>query len=59
MSKIFLAMRGAAVPFKSRNRRGNIPLSGNPLMYLFKVGGTEKVITFLSTFPKRKTVFGD
>jgi hypothetical protein len=52
-------MRGTATtPFKPPNQKGAHPPSGNPLMYHFDWGGTEKVVTFLTTFLKRKTVFG-
>jgi hypothetical protein len=53
MSKIFLAMVGP--PPK---QKGAHPPSGNPLMYHFNGGGAEKVVTFLTTFLKRKTVLG-
>jgi hypothetical protein len=56
MTKIFFVMRGAIAPFKPLKRRGQIPL-WHPLMYLFDKGGGENIITFLTTFLERKTVF--
>jgi hypothetical protein len=56
--KIFLAMKGTAAPLQTPKQKGAHPPSGNPLMYLLNGGGAEKVITFLTTFLKRKTVFG-
>jgi hypothetical protein len=58
MSKIFLAIRGTAAPFKSPKQKGAHPPSGNHLMCLLVGGRAEKVVTFLSTFLKRKHVFG-
>jgi hypothetical protein len=57
MSKIFLAIRGTAAPFKPPKQKGAHPPSGNPLVNHFDGGGAEKVITFLTTFLKQKTVF--
>jgi hypothetical protein len=48
MSKIFLAMRGTAVPSNPSPQAH--PISGNPLLYHFDDH-------FLTTFLKRKTVF--
>jgi hypothetical protein len=56
--KIFLAMRGTAAPFKPPKQKGAHPPSGNPLMYLLVGGRAEKVVTFFTTFLKRKHVFG-
>jgi hypothetical protein len=59
MSKLFLAMRGATAPFKSLKQKGVHPPSGNPLMNLLDKGWRrKKIIIFLSTFRKRKTLFG-
>jgi hypothetical protein len=58
-SKIFLAIRGATVPLQPPPQtEGVTSPSGNPLMYLFDGGEVEKVITFLATFPNKKTMFG-
>jgi hypothetical protein len=54
--KLFLTMKRTTTPFNAPKQRGGAhPPSGNPLMYLFNRGGTEKLIT--ATFLKRKTVF--
>jgi hypothetical protein len=58
MSKIFLVMRGLPPPFKAPKQKREHRPSGIPLMFLFDGGGAEKVVTFLSTFRKRKIVFG-
>jgi hypothetical protein len=62
-SKIFLAMRGTAAPFKPPKQTGAHPPSGNPLIYLLVGGRAEKVVTFLNTisqttFLKQKQVLG-
>jgi hypothetical protein len=57
MSKIFLAKRGNPPPFKPPNRRGHIPLLATPWCNIWIGDGAEKVVTFLTTFLKRKTVF--
>jgi hypothetical protein len=51
----FFVMRGNATPIQTPKTH---PASGNPLMNFFDRGSAEKLITFLASFPKRKTVFG-
>jgi hypothetical protein len=57
VQKIF-GDKGDYLPFKLPKQKGAHPPSGNPLIYHFDGGGAEKVVTFLKTFLKRKTVFG-
>jgi hypothetical protein len=54
-SKIFLAIRGTATPFKSPKQTGAHPPSGNPLMYLVDGGRAEKVLTFFNNISQTKT----
>jgi hypothetical protein len=54
MSKIFLAMRGTAAPFKPPKQKGMCP-SGNPLMHLLVGGRAEKVVIFLNNISQTKT----
>jgi hypothetical protein len=55
-----LAMRGTAAPSTPPpNRKGHIPLLATPWCIFWLGGGAEKVVNFfLSTFLKRKHVFG-
>jgi hypothetical protein len=55
MSEIFLAMRMAAPLLKQKRAH---PTSRTLDVLFLLGGGAEKVITFLSRFLKRNTVFG-
>jgi hypothetical protein len=59
MSKIFLAMSGATVPFKPPKQKGANPPSGNPLCNFSIGGGAEKVITFYINISQTKNSVWD
>jgi hypothetical protein len=57
-SKIFLAMRGTAVPFQTPQIEGGTSPFWQPPDVSFGWGRAEKVVTFLSNISQTKTSVG-